>query len=593
MNKSPEFSEKAASILQAAQALAIDHSHPQIGAIHLACVILEDQDQLFSRMITLQNQDVQVLSRKLKSALVKLPSQTPAPMEITGNSSFNQVILKAQNLQKQQGDAYLSIDHLILGLYASSDIQKILKESNISYESLQASIMKLRGNRKMDNPTSDSNFDSLSKYAVDLLAKARAGKIDPVIGRDNEIRRIIRVLARRSKNNPVLIGEPGVGKTAIVEGLAIRILQKDVPASLDAKLFALDMASLVAGAKYRGEFEERLKAVLKEVEDDGNIILFIDELHTVLGAGASEGQMDAANILKPMLARGLRVIGATTLGEYQKYIEKDPAFERRFQQVLVAEPSVEDTISILRGLREKWETFHGVRVSDSALVAAAQLADRYITNRFLPDKAIDLVDEACANAKVQLETQPEALDILDRKILQLEIEATALGKEKDTASQQRLQAVQQELSKLKEQLGPLKLQYQGEKARIEEIRSLHKKLDEINTKIANAERSYDLATAADLKYYAIPDLKKRIGDLEAEREQDDKAIREAGSQEGRLFTEHVFPEHIMEVVAKSTGIPVARLSKSETDRLLNLANVLHKRVVGQDKVSKFILILGC
>jgi len=589
-----EFSEKAQNIIQEAQSLAIDQSHTQLGAVHLANALMNDKDLLLVRLITLQNKDPQQFSRKLQSQLVKQPQQTPPPTEVSANQSFHQVITAAQKIQKQLQDAYLSVDHLIMGLFGSSDINKLFQECGINKDEMQSSISKMRGSRKMDTPSSDSNLDSLRKYAVDLIAKARDGKVDPVIGRDNEIRRVIRVLARRSKNNPVLIGEPGVGKTAIVEGLALRILQKDVPASLDCKLFALDLTSLVAGAKYRGEFEERLKAVLKEVEEDGNIILFIDELHTVLGAGGSEGQMDAANILKPMLARGeLRVIGATTLGEYQKYVEKDPAFERRFQQVLVSEPSVDDTISILRGLREKWETFHGVRVSDSALVAAAQLSDRYITNRFLPDKAIDLVDEACANAKVQLETQPEALDILDRKILQLEIERTALAKEKDTASVQRLGAVEHDLSKLKEQLGPLKLQYQQEKSRIEELRKLHQKLEDINTKIANAERSYDLATAADLKYYAIPDVKKRIADLEELREKDDKAIREAGSQEGRLFTEHVFPEQIMDVVAKSTGIPVTRLSKTQTDRLLNLSQVLHQRVVGQDKaisaVSEAIL----
>lgn len=353
-----EFSEKAQQIFQDAQGLALENSHSQIGAVHVANALMSDKDQLFARLIALQGKDPQLLARKLQSLLVKQPQQSPSPLEASPNQSFNQVILQAQKAQKELQDTFLSIDHLIISLYAANEIKRLLDECSISKAELQASITKMRGSRKMDSSSADSNLDSLRKYATDLIAKARDGKLDPVIGRDAEIRRVIRVLSRRTKNNPVLIGEPGVGKTAIAEGLALRILAKDVPASLDAKLFSLDMASLVAGAKYRGEFEERLKAVLKEVQDDGNIILFIDELHTVLGAGGSEGQMDAANILKPMLARGeLRVIGATTLGEYQKYVEKDPAFERRFQQVMVTEPSVEDTVSILRGLREKVHIF--------------------------------------------------------------------------------------------------------------------------------------------------------------------------------------------------------------------------------------------
>jgi ATP-dependent Clp protease ATP-binding subunit ClpB len=445
--------------------------------------------------------------------------------------------------------------------------------------------------RKMNKQKPEKEEQNeLENFCVNMIKLAEDGKFDPCVGRDDEIRRVIRVLARRSKNNPILVGEPGVGKTAIVEGLCQRILSKDVPQSLQAKVYSLDMGSLIAGAKYRGEFEERLKNILKQVQEDGNIILFIDEIHTVLGAGAGgEGSLDAANILKPMLARGeLRLIGATTLQEYQKYVEKDAAFERRFQQVIVNEPTVEATISILRGIRDKWESYHGVRIADAALVTAATLADRYITSRFLPDKAIDLVDEACANVRVQLETQPEAIDVLNRKILQLEIEATALEKEKDQASKDRLAKVREESDKLRAQIKPLRKKYEEEKKRVDELRSLSRKLEQLKNKIADAERRRDLSLAADLKYGAVPDLEKKIKELEKEHTAEQEKLLETGSQEGRLLSEHVFPEQIMDVVSKWTGIPVTRLNKAQVDRLLNLDHALHKRVVGQDQAVKSV-----
>ncbi|KAJ3136385.1 hypothetical protein HK100_001714 [Physocladia obscura] len=569
-----------------AQKLARDFGHSSIAPIHILNAYMEDSDGFLRSVVSKAGADPDLVSRKLKSAMLKLPSQSPAPENITFSTQALKALRGAEDLRKTQHDSHVAVDHLLLALVNDNDAMRTLNDGGVNKIALEQAVHSVRGQRRVDSKSADATYDALSKYAIDLVALAREGKLDPVIGRDEEIRRVIRVLSRRTKNNPILIGEPGVGKTAIVEGLAQRIIRKDVPESLRASLYSLDMGALVAGAKYRGEFEERLKAVLKEVKDaDGGVILFIDEVHLVMGAGKSDGAMDCANLLKPMLARGeLRLIGATTLGEYQKYIEKDAAFERRFQQVLVQEPSVESTISILRGLREKYENYHGVKLSDTALVTAATLSDRFITNRFLPDKAIDLIDEACASTRVQLDSQPEAIDILERKHLQLEIEATALAKEKDSASQSRLGKVREEMSKIQDQLKPLKIRYSAEKGRLDEIRELKTKLDDVKIKISNAEMNYDLALAADLKFGAVPDLQAKITTLEKLNTEEQKARAEATQDGGKqLLTEHVGPDQIMEVVARWTGIPVERLNKSQISRLLSLADLIHKRVVGQNE----------
>ncbi|CAG8439420.1 1322_t:CDS:2 [Ambispora leptoticha] len=588
------FTDKAEKTIQTAIETAREYSHVQVQPAHIAVALLDstDGDSLFKSLINKAGGDPLTVERNFTKLLVRLPRQEPAPADISISPQASKVLRAAHDIQQKQKDSYISQDHLILALTEDPQSSQALSEAGVTKKALEVAITHVRGNRRVESKSSDENYEALSKYAVDLVELAKSGKLDPVIGRDDEIRRVIRVLARRTKNNPVLIGEPGVGKTAIVEGLAQRIVRKDVPRTLDCKLYSLDMGALIAGAKYRGEFEERLKAVLKEVTDSvGGIILFIDEIHLVLGAGKAEGSMDAANLLKPMLARGeLRCIGATTLNEYRKYVEKDAAFERRFQQVLVGEPSVVDTISILRGLKERYESHHGVKIADAALVAAAQLSGRYITNRFLPDKAIDLMDEACANTRVQLDSRPEIIDQLERRHLQLEVEATALAKEKDEASRQRLSKVKEEMAGIQEKLRPLKAKYELDKGRFDELRELKQKLDTLKAKAIEAETNYQLDKAADLRYFAIPEVEQRIQELTNEKEKQDveRASNPNVLPDEHLLTDVVGPEQIMEVVARWTGIPVSRLSKTQAERLLTLSDTLHKRVVGQDEAVQAV-----
>lgn len=604
-----QFTDRAQKALADAHDLAQQYSHSQILPLHLAVSLLDppideskDQQQkvnashaassapLFRQVIERAHGDPQLLDRAMKKALVRLPSQDPPPEHISVSPQFSKILRAANDLQKTQKDSYIAIDHLITSLAQDSSIQKCLADANIPNTKLiDTAIQQIRGTKRVDSKTADSEQENenLKKFTIDMTSLAREGKIDPVIGREEEIRRVIRILSRRTKNNPVLIGEPGVGKTTVVEGLASRIVNADVPANLAAcKLLSLDVGSLVAGSKYRGEFEERMKGVLKEIEDSKEmIVLFVDEIHLLMGAGSSgEGGMDAANLLKPMLARGqLHCIGATTLAEYRKYIEKDQAFERRFQQVLVKEPTIPETISILRGLKEKYEVHHGVNILDGAIVAAATLAARYLTARRLPDSAVDLIDEAAAAVRVTRESQPEVIDNLERKLRQLQIEIHALEREKDEASQARLSQAKAEAANVQEELKPLREKYESEKERSKEIQEAKMKLDSLRVKLEEAERNQDLQTASDLQYYAIPDVKARIEELERDRARADADLyQRRGSEPGTaMITDAVGPDQINEIVARWTGIPVTRLKTSEKDKLLQMEKYLSKIVVGQ------------
>lgn len=603
-----QFTDKAQKALGGALEIAENYSHSQVLPVHLAYSLFngpmgEDADagpsqspSLFQQIIEKANGDCQILGRSLKRALVRLPRQEPPPDQIAFAPSLSKVLREAQKLQKTQRDSYVAQDHLISALAQDSSIQKMLTEAGIPTVSLlDAAVQSLRGTKRVDSVNEKSEeSEALSKYCVDLTEKARSGSLDPVIGREQEVLRVIRILSRRTKNNPVLIGDPGVGKTAIAECLAQRIVNSDVPANLtQCKLLSLDVGALVAGSKYRGEFEERMKAVLKEIEDSNDmIILFVDEMHLLMGAGSTgEGGMDSANMLKPALARGqLHCIGATTLDEYRKYIEKDAAFERRFQQVLVKEPSVSETISILRGLKERYEVHHGVTITDAAIVAAANLASRYLTARKLPDSAIDLIDEAAAAVRVTRESAPEAVDTLERRHRQLLIEIHALEREKDEASRVRLAEAKKEAANVMEELQPLRERYESEKRRSAEIQEGKKKLDSLNAKAEQAERSGDLAVASDLKYYAIPDLKKHLARLESEKAEADAQMAKIAESTGEavMLTDLVGPDQINEIVARWTGIPVTRLRTTEKEKLLNMEKYLSKSVIGQREAVRAV-----
>ena len=575
--------DATANAINAALTLARDNGHSQADPLHLAAALFDSDDSIGARVCTkASNVDVHLIRRNLQKAILKRPSQSPAPLEAAPSSALSVLLQRASKAAKANGDALIALDHLLMALYDEREIKASLAEAGLTKKAAQSAVEELRGGRKVTTASAEESYEALEKYGIDLLKQAEEGKLDPVIGRDEEIRRLVQILSRRTKNNPVLVGAPGTGKTSIVEGLARRMVEGDVPETIkQCRLRTLDMGALVAGAKYRGEFEERLRAVLDEVKQaEGKMILFVDEIHVVLGAGKTDGAMDAGNLLKPMLARGeLRMIGATTLDEYRQHIEKDSAFERRFQQVAVNEPSVEDTISMLRGLTDRYEAHHGVRISDAALVTAAQLSDRYIPFRFNPDKSIDLIDEAAARKRTTLDSRPELIDQLERQILQLEIEATALGREKDKGSKTRLKSIKQEIANLKETLAPLNAKWQADRGRAEELKEAKERLATLEAKAASAERMGDYEKAADLKYGAIPDLKAHLKKIEQEEE---KRKAEA-SDEDSLVSETVTPTDIAEVISRWTGIPVSKLSQTERQRLLKLDERLKERVIGQDR----------
>ena len=587
-----KFTQKSKDAVIKAQSIAVMECNSVIEPVHILSGVMKQDNGLIPQLIQKMGIDSELLNNEIEKKIQSLPKVTGSGRSgnIGISAETDRMLTSAEQIASNMKDEFVSVEHIMLALIQcnNKETSQIMKNFNISKDKFLAVLMEVRGNTRVTSENPEETYDVLSKYGQELVELARKNKLDPVIGRDSEIRNVIRILSRKTKNNPVLIGEPGVGKTAIAEGLALRIVAGDVPDSLkDRKIFSLDMGALVAGAKYRGEFEERLKAVLNEIKkSNGNILLFIDELHTIVGAGKSDGAMDAGNLLKPMLARGeLHCIGATTLNEYRQYIEKDQALERRFQPVMVNEPTVEDTISILRGLKERYEVFHGVKIHDSAIISAAVLSNRYITDRFLPDKAIDLIDEACATIRTEMDSMPTELDEINRKMIQLQIEETALKKENDNISHEHLTEIQKELSELREKFNEMKARWENEKSGISTVQKLREEIEQISNQIDKAKREYDFNKAAELEYGKLPELKKQLEELESKANE--------GSNGNRLLRDNVSDEEIAKIVCRWTGIPVSKLMEGEKEKILGLEGLLHKRVIGQDeavtKVSEAIM----